>query len=58
MATQTQISALKSSAREIYVDTLRNVGYIDGHKVIPSRKDKAADPRRQRKQKDWLKDYR
>lgn len=39
--------------RELRMETLRNVGNVGVSRVIPSDKDKAKDPRRQRKQKDW-----
>lgn len=47
---------LAASSREARLDTLRNVGYIDGHRVVPSKRDKANDARRQRKQKNWIKE--
>ena len=56
MATKNQIKALKSSAHEIRLDNLRNVGYTDGHRVIQSKLQKANDPKRQRKNKSWMRE--
>lgn len=44
------------AARAAHLDTLRNVGYIDGHKVVRSKREKANDPKRQRKNKAWLRE--
>lgn len=43
-----------ASSREARLDILKNVGYIDGHRVVRSKRDKANCPKKQRKQKAWL----
>lgn len=43
-----------ASSREARLDTLKNVGYIDGHRVVRSKRDKANDAKLQRKRKAWL----
>jgi hypothetical protein len=43
-----QIDAIRSSSREMRLEMLSNVGFVDGHKVVPSKKDKANSEKKQR----------
>lgn len=45
---------INASSRAARLETLNSVGYIDGHRVVLSKRDKARNPRLQRKRKDWL----
>jgi hypothetical protein len=47
------LKTIKRMGREASLNALRNVGNVNRSKTFESRKDKANDPRRQRKQQSW-----
>jgi len=47
------LSDLRRLARIESVETLRNVGNVCRARTIPSKRDKANDPKRQRKTRSW-----